>query len=105
MREFTDGYTDLEVGNVIEFIKTAKETDNHVQGLVSKNTDFRSSQSATFLFDMGAKVSIIGLQVAKDNGLTINKLKTPGNIVEASGGKLDIVGSCELFVKLTVLGR
>ena len=55
--------------------------------------------------DIGATVSIIGLQVAKDNGLTINKLKTPRNIVEASGGKLDIVGSCELFVKLAVLGR
>ena len=57
------------------------------------------------MFDTGATVSIIGLQVAKDNWLKVNKVKTPHNIVEASGGKLDIVGQCELFVKLAVLGR
>ena len=42
--------------------------------------------------------AIIGLQVAKDNGLKISKLRTPRNIIEASGAKLDIV-------KLQVLGK
>ena len=51
VREFTDGYTDLEVGNVIEFVKAAKAADNHVQGLVSKKTDFRASQSEAVLFE------------------------------------------------------
>ena len=60
--EFTDGHTDSEVGNVFDFIKSAKAEDNHVQGLVSKN-------------------------------------------VEASSLRLDIVWSCELFVKLAVLGK
>ena len=43
--------------------------------------------------------------MAKDNGLKISKLKTPRNIIEASGAKLDIVGQCEFFVKLRVLGK
>ena len=98
-------YPDLEVKNIIENIKAAKETENTVQGLVSKNTDFRSKNEETFLFDTGATVSIIGLQVAKDNGLKISKLRTPRNIIEASGGKLDIVGQCEFYVKLQVLGK
>ena len=54
------------------------------------------------MFDTGVTVSLIGLKVAKDNGLKVNKLKTPCNIVEASGGNW---GQCELFVKLAVLGR
>ena len=52
---------------------------------------------------MWATVSIIGLQVAKDNKLLVNKLDTPRNIVEATGSRLDIVRSCELFMKLKVL--
>ena len=59
----------------------------------------------TFLFDTGATVNIIGLEVARDNGLKISKLKTPRNIIEASGAKLDIVGQCEFYVKLRVLGK
>ena len=41
--EFTDGHTDSEVENVVNFIKAAKATDNHVQGLVSKSKDFRAA--------------------------------------------------------------
>ena len=41
----------------------------------------------------------------KDNGLKISKLRTPRNIIEASGGKLDIVGQCEFYMKLQVLGK
>ena len=70
--EFTDGHTDSEVGNDIDSIKAAL--------------------TETFLFDMGATVSIIGQQVATDNHLSVNKLDSPRNIVEASGAKLDIIG-------------
>ena len=31
------------------------------------------------------------------------KLKTPRKIVEASGSELDIIGSCEIFCKLSVI--
>ena len=72
---------------------------------MSSSTDFRSAKDEIFLCDTGATVSIIGLQVAKDNGLKVNRLKTPRKIIEISGGTLDIVGQCEFFVKLEVLGR
>ena len=52
---FTDSFTDLEVGNIIDKIKAAKEGDNDTQGLVSKNMDFRNAQTETFLFDTGVK--------------------------------------------------
>ena len=66
-------YPDLEIQNIIENIKAAKDTENTVQGYVSKNTNFRSNQAQeTFLFDTGATVSIIGLQVARDNSYPIS---------------------------------
>ena len=78
--------TEKEVINVLERIKLAKDSDNTVQGLISKNTNFRSNQSQEqFLFDTGASVCIIGWEVAKDNKLKINKLTSPRNIIEASG--------------------
>ena len=72
---------------------------------MSNSTDFRSAQSEFFLFDTGATESIIWLQVTKDNGLKVKKFKTPRKIVEASGGTLDIVGECELFVKIAELNN
>ena len=93
MNKFTDGFTDSEVGNVVDSIKAAKASDNHVQGLISKKMDFRTALNETFLFDTGGTVSIIGLKVAKDNKLLVNKLDTPRNIVEASGSRLEKCGS------------
>ena len=40
VKEFVDSYTDLEVKEVIDSIKAAKDTDNSAQGLIYKNTDF-----------------------------------------------------------------
>ena len=68
-------YQEIEVKNISENIKVAKDSENTVEGYVSKNTNFRSNQAwETFLFDTGATVSIIGLEVARDNGLKISKL-------------------------------
>ena len=67
-------YPDLEVMNIVKNIKAAKETENTVQGLVSNKTDFRSTNEETFLFDTGATVLIIQLQVAKNNSLKISRL-------------------------------
>ena len=59
-------YQDLKVKNITENIKAAKDSENTVQGYVSKNANFRSNQTQeTFLFDTVATVSIIGLQVAR----------------------------------------
>ena len=101
--ELTDEHTDSEVGKVVNSIKAAKASENHVQGQISKDVDFRKALTEIFLFDEGVTVSIIGQQVAIDNHLSVNKLDTPQNIVEASGSRLDIIGKCEFFVKLPVL--
>ena len=49
-------YPDLEVINIVKNIKAAKETENTVQGLVSNETDFRSTNEETFLFGTGTTV-------------------------------------------------
>ena len=86
-------------------VENAKETDNHTQGLISKNTDFRSAKVETFLFDTGASISLMGQQIACENNLTITRLAKLRNIYEASGAKLDIIGSCDMYIKLKFLGK
>ena len=84
----------------------AKDSENTVEGYISKDTNFRSNKSReSFLFDTGATVCIIGLEVAKDNNLKISKLKSPRNIIKASGAPFDIVGECNFYIKLSVLGK
>ena len=104
MRKVLD-YTDQEVTDTVKCIKAARESENIIHSLVSNSTDFRSAQDEMFLCDTGAMVSIVGHQVTRDNGLKVKQLKTPCKIIEASGGTLDIVGQCEMFVKLKVLRR
>ena len=60
MKEFVNNISDLEVKTAIDMIKNAKETDSHTQGLIYKNTDFRSAKVETFLFDTGASISLMG---------------------------------------------
>ena len=83
-------YPENEVINIIEKIKMAKDSENTVEGYISKDTNFRSNKSReSFLFDTGATVCIIGLEVAKDNNLKISKLTSPRNIIKASGAQLE----------------
>ena len=72
--EITDEHTDSEVGKVVNSIKAAKASENHVQG---KIVDSRKALTEIFLFDTVATVSIIDQQVAIDNHLSVNKLDTP----------------------------
>ena len=60
-------YPENEVKNIIEKIKLAKDSANTVEGYISKDTNFRSNKSReSFLFNTGATVCIIGLEVAKN---------------------------------------
>ena len=67
---------------------------------MSNSTDFRDTRDEVFLFDSGAGVSIIGKAIAIDNKIKVYKLRTPRQIVEASGNALDIIGSCEIYCKI-----
>ena len=68
--------------NIVEKMKLAKDSENTVEGYISKDTNFRSNKSReSFLFDTGATVCIIDLDVAKDNNLKISKLKSQRNII------------------------
>ena len=92
--------------NVLERIKLTKDSDNTVQGVISKKTKFRSNQSQEqFLFDTGTSVSIIGEKVAQDNHIQVTRLNIPRNIYEASVHQLNIIGESEFYVKLPVLGK
>ena len=43
--------------------------------------------------------------MAKENKLTIKKLTKPKNVHEASGAKLDIIGTADMFVKIEAIGK
>ena len=90
---------------VVDSIRAAKASENHVQGQLSNTLDFRKALTEVFLFDTGVSVSIIGQKVAKDNQINVTKLTAPRNIYEASGAPLDIIGESEFYVKLLVLGK
>ena len=99
---------DVSVSDIIaaiERIKSAKDNDNSANGLVSNNMDFRDARQERFLFDTGATACIMGEKIAQDNKIKIKRLAKPKNIHEASGAKLDIIGSATLFVKLESIGK
>ena len=52
------------------------------------------------LLDSGAQVNIIGEDIANDSKVKIYKLKQERFVTEASGNLLNIIGVCEIFVKL-----
>ena len=105
VKEVVDGVTDDDIKSAMEMIRNARETDNSAQGLISRNTDFRSANSENFLFDSEASVSIMGEIMARENNLTIRRLARPRNVHEASGAKLDIIGTADMFVKLRAIGK
>ena len=49
LKEFVNSISDLEIKTAIDMIRNAKETDNHAQGLISRNIDFRLKHSCSIL--------------------------------------------------------
>ena len=43
--------------------------------------------------------------MARENKLTIRRLSKPRNVHEASGAKLDIIGTADMFVKIAAIGK
>ena len=70
---------------VVDSIRAAKASENHVQGQLSNTLDFRKALTEDFLCDTGASVSIIGQKVAKDNQINVTKLTAPGTFLKLQG--------------------
>ena len=47
----------------------------------------------------------MGEKMARENKLTIRRLSKPRNVHEASGAKLDIIGTADMFVKIRAIGK
>ena len=62
--------------------------------------DFRNSKTEMLFLDSGAGVNIIGEDIANDSKVKIYKLKQERFVTEASGNLLNIIGVCEIFVKI-----
>ena len=77
-----------------------KKGRSYTDAAVSKNMDFRTSTTETLLLDSGAEVNIVGEDIIKDIGIKVYKLKEERVVTEASGNKLDIIGVCDIFIKL-----
>ena len=73
--------------------------------MVSRSTDFRQAREEKFLFDSGAQVCIMGEIMARENKLTIKRLSKPRNVHEASGNRLDIIGTSDMWVKIAAIGK
>ena len=89
-----------DISAAIKNIKKAKENDNSTMGMISKTTDFRKAKMERLLMDSGAQVCIMGETMALENKLEIKSLKKPKNVHEASGRRLDIIGTADMWVKI-----
>merc|ERR1711891_140605 len=89
-----------DISAAIKNIKKAKENDNSTMGMISKTTDFRKAKTERLLMDSGAQVCIMGETMALENKLEIKSLKKPKNVHEASGRRLDIIGTADMWVKI-----
>ena len=48
---------------------------------------------------------IMGELMAKENRLAIKSLTKPRNVYEASGSRLDIIGTSDIWVKIAAIGK
>ena len=106
--EFVDSISDQKViqtldrSHLASKVKRAKtaQGQSHTEGQISNSTSFRNAKDETFLLDSGAGVNIIGENIATDNNIKVYKLQQKRLITEASGNLLNIIGSCDIFVKI-----
>ena len=106
--EFADSISDQKViqtlnrSHLAAKVKRAKtaQGQSHTEGQISNSTSFRNANDEMFLLDSGAGVNIIGEDIAIDSNIKVYKLKQKHLITEASGNLLNIIGSCDIFVKI-----
>ena len=83
----------------------SKKGRSYTHAAISKHNNFKKSKTETLLLDTGAGVNIAGEDIIKDSGIKVYKLKHERQVTEASGNQLDIIGVCELYVKLDCLKK
>ena len=103
VREVIGDASTEDIISIIERIKRARENDNSTIGMISKSTDFRKAKRDKFLMDSGAQVCIMGETMARENKLEIKSLTKPRNVHEASGRRLDIIGTADMWVKIAAI--
>ena len=67
--------------------------------------DFRTSTTEMLLLDSGAEANIIGEDIVKDINVKVYKLKEERVVTEASGNQLNIIGVCDIFIKLPCIRK
>merc|ERR1712215_274109 len=97
--EVIESINNTEIASKIKKVKS-KRGNSHVHAAISKDSDFRREKIEILLLDIGAGVNQAGEDIIKDSGIKIYELKNERKVTEASGTVLDIIGVCELFVKL-----
>merc|ERR1712055_188672 len=102
-REVIGDASDEDIISIIKRIKRARENDHSTIGIILKSTDFRKAKQEKFLMDSGAQVCIMGELMAKENRLEIKSLTKPRNVHEASGRRLDIIGTADMWVKIAAI--
>ena len=105
VKEVIGDASNNDIISAIQRIKRAKENDNSTVGMISKNTDFRQAKEDKYLMDSGAQVCIMGELMARESRLTIKSLTKPRNVYEASGSRLDIIGTSDMWVKIDAIGK
>ena len=76
---------------------------SYTDEMVSNRLNFRSARTERLLLDSGAQVNIVGEAIANDAKVKIVKLQKERFVTEASGNLLNIIGVCELYIKLPCL--
>jgi len=88
----------------INKVKKAKSKGmSYTDGLVSNRLDCRNAKLERLLLDSGAQVNIVGETIAREAKIKIFKLTKDRFVTEASGNRLNIIGTCEFYVKLSFL--
>lgn len=106
--EFADSISDQKViqtlnrSHFLAKVKRAKtaQGQSHTEAQISNSTVFRNANDEMFLLDSGVGVNIFGEDIAIDYNIKMHILKQKRLVTEASGNLLNIIGSCEIFVKI-----
>ena len=77
-------YTDQDILTSLDKAKECMEQVTTLYGTISADPRTKGSRAECFLPDTGATLNIIGLEVAKDNGLKITRLTKPRRIAKCS---------------------